>query len=53
MLDYLDKYDILVTPTQARCVLNILRRIDPQKLLVSEVLVLNSLADQLERISNE
>lgn len=52
-LDYLDLYEVQVTPIEARSLLNIIRRLNPEKLLAGEVLDLNNLTNQLEKIANE
>lgn len=52
-LDYLDLYDLQVTPTEARCLLLVITRINLKDLLVGEIEALNSLVKQLEEIANE
>lgn len=53
-LNYLDLYDVQVTPAEARALLLVITRtIKPKDLLVFEVETLNSLIKQLEEIANE
>ena len=52
-LNYLDMYDVRITPEHARTLLFVIARIKPQELLVGEALALNLLVKQMEEIANE